>query len=194
MLGIILCGGQSLRMGADKGLLTHDDKVWALLAGDKLRKLDIPVAFSVNPIQQQAYAAHLEKEKLIVDQADLDIRGPLLGVLSAHLSHEAEDLFLLACDLVLMESSTLQMLLHIYKTEASFDVYIFTKDNEQEPLCGIYTSQGLRKVMSTLHTTGLEKHSMKFVLSKLRVCEIVLDEKDYRSFINFNSHSQINGL
>ncbi|GGH03134.1 NTP transferase domain-containing protein [Pedobacter zeae] len=49
MLGIVLCGGQSLRMGTDKGLLIHQDKLWAQVAADKLSVLDLLVNFSVNP-------------------------------------------------------------------------------------------------------------------------------------------------
>jgi molybdopterin-guanine dinucleotide biosynthesis protein A len=36
MLGIILCGGQSLRMGRDKGLLKLEAKTWAQTAIDKM--------------------------------------------------------------------------------------------------------------------------------------------------------------
>jgi len=193
MLGIILCGGQSLRMGADKGLMNYEDRIWAQLAAEKLSSLDISSVFSVNSAQQQIYTTYFGQEKLVVDQPDLRVKGPLLGVLSAHLLNEEEDLFLLACDLILMDSRLLKLLFNS-KTNDAFDAYIFTKNGQQEPLCGIYKSQGLKKIMDMLHTTGLEKHSMKFILSKLHVYETVLDEKDYRYFTNFNSHSELNGL
>ncbi len=194
MLGIILCGGKSLRMGADKGLMNYKDKIWAESAAEKLSTLGISSVFSVNSTQQQTYGAYFGKEKLVVDQPNLRINGPLLGVLSAHLLNEEEDLFLLACDLILMDSRLLKLLFSSSITDDAFDVYIFTKKGQQEPLCGIYKSQGLKKIMDMLRSTGLEKHSMKFILSKLHVCETILDEKDYQYFMNFNSHSEINGL
>lgn len=35
---------------------------------------------------------------------------------------------------------------------------------------------------------------MKFMLSNLKVCEISVEDQDYHSFENFNSHVEINGL
>jgi len=194
MLGVVLCGGQSLRMGTDKGLLSHQDKLWAQMAADKLSSLNLPVRFSVNPSQQETYASYFENEQLIVDDTSLDIRGPLLGVISTHLSNPEEDLFLLACDMLLMETRLLEKLMHSVKADDAFEAYIFTKDGQQEPLCGIYKVEGLKQIVRLLQTNGLAKHSMKYVLSNLRVCEIAIEDQDYRYFSNFNSHAEINGL
>ncbi|MBE5319959.1 molybdenum cofactor guanylyltransferase [Pedobacter sp. MR2016-19] len=194
MYGIILCGGQSLRMGTDKGLLNHDDKLWAQAAADKLGSLDLPVKFSVNPLQQPTYSGYFGDQQLIVDNPSLDLRGPLLGVLSAHLSNPEEDLFLLACDILLMETRLLEKLIHSAKADDSFDAYIFTRDGQQEPLCGIYKAEGLKKIIFMLQNNALVKHSMKYVLANLNVCEINIEKHDYRYFGNFNSQEEINGL
>ncbi|MBO9675688.1 MAG: molybdenum cofactor guanylyltransferase [Sphingobacteriaceae bacterium] len=194
MLGIVLCGGQSLRMGSDKGLLKHQNKLWAQIAVDKLASLNLPVKFSVNPLQQGAYAGYFENAHLIVDDALLDINGPLLGVLSAHLLNPEENLFLLACDMLLMEIRLLEKLMDRFKTADNFDAYIFSKDGQQEPLCGIYKAKGLRKIVQLLHANGLIKHSMKYVLSHLKVSEIIVEKQDYRCFENFNSQEEVNNV
>lgn len=194
MLGIVLCGGLSLRMGADKGLLNHQDKLWATLASDKLRSLGFDVKFSVNKNQESAYAGHFSEDKLILDNPSLDVKGPLHGVLSVHLLNPDDDLFLLACDMLSMDVAVLQQLMNTFISEKSFEAYIFKKNGHQEPLCGIYTAVGLRKIMKMLQTGVLEKHSMKFVLSQLNVLEIPVEAKDYHSFDNFNSHAEVNGL
>ncbi|SDF68634.1 molybdopterin-guanine dinucleotide biosynthesis protein A [Pedobacter terrae] len=191
MLGIVLCGGQSLRMGTDKGLLNHDDKLWAQAAADKLESLDLPVKFSVNPLQQLTYSGYFGNQQLIVDNTSLDLRGPLLGALSAHLSNNEEDLFLLACDILLMETRLLEKLIHSAKADGTFDAYIFTKDGQQEPLCGIYKSEGLKKIIFMLQNNALTKHSMKYVLGNLRVSEIAVEDHDYHYFGNFNSQEEI---
>ena len=56
MVGIILCGGQSLRMGSDKGLLKSEAKTWAQTGIDKIAALIIPVKISVNNQEYTQYA------------------------------------------------------------------------------------------------------------------------------------------
>ena len=194
MLGIVLCGGESLRMGTDKGLLCHQNQLWAQLAHDKLSLLNLLVKFSVNPSQEEIYANYIGKEKLIVDNLSLDIRGPLLGLLSAHLLNPAEDLFLFACDMLLMETRLLQQLLNSFKTDNTFDAYVFTKSNQLEPLCGIYKAEGLKKITELLKNGYLTRHSMKNVLNNLNVNEIAVEERDYVCFGNFNSHEEVKDL
>jgi molybdopterin-guanine dinucleotide biosynthesis protein A len=194
MLGIILCGGRSQRMGSDKGLIERDGRIWAEIAEGKLKDLNVSTAFSVNREQQAIYSHHLGQENLIVDDPLLDVHGPLLGVLSAHLRNPEEDLLLLACDLILMESRLLENIFIAFQTDESFDAYIYTKDGAREPLCGIYKPAGMKMIMNLVQRSELKKHSMKYVLSILEVCEIPLAHSDYGCFTNFNSHSEINGL
>ena len=194
MIGVVLCGGQSLRMGNDKGLLNHQDKIWAKLAADKLTSIGLQVKFSVNAAQVEKYTDYFDKENLITDFQSLDLKGPLLGVLSAHLTNPSDDLLLLACDMLLMNTHILNKLIEDFAASNSFEAYIFIKNEQQEPLCGIYTSIGLKKILLMLQNGKLIKHSMKFVLSNLNVFEILVEDKDYRCFDNFNSHAEVNGL
>ena len=194
MLGIILCGGQSIRMGSDKGLLVYEAKTWAQTAFDKLSVINIPIKFSVNKKQQKVYEKVFANNVLIIDNAALNIHGPLLGVLSAHLQHPDDDLFLLACDLPLMKTNLLKELFALYRQNKKYDAYIFTNNEEQEPLCGIYTAAALQKISAMQQKSKLTRYSMKFVLSNLIVCEIALLENQKVYFRNFNAHADINGL
>ena len=194
MLGIVLCGGQSSRIGSDKGLLMHEAKTWAQTAVEKLGVLQLPIKLSVNEQQQEAYAKVFKPELLITDDVSLDIKGPLLGVLSAHIENPGKDLFILACDLPLMDSHLLKELFSLYQQSKKYDVYIFTNDKQQEPLCGIYTAKALKKIIALHKQNKLFKHSMKFILSQLVVCEIAAHESQKIYFRNFNAHADINGL
>ena len=194
MLGIILCGGQSLRMGSDKGLLKLESRTWAQTAIDKMAALTIPVKISVNKQQYPEYAEVFSADDLIADNETLELRGPLLGLLSCHLECPDEDLFILACDMPLMEPSILIHLYNKYQQSPNADAYVFTNDNEREPLCGIYTAKGLASIINLLNNGQLTKYSMKFMLDHLTVSAIAANEEQKKCFRNFNAHAELNGL
>ncbi len=194
MLGLILCGGESKRMGSDKGMLQYEGITWAELAADKLTALKIPVQFSVNKMQQTGYAAVVSPAVLMADDDSLGLKGPLLGLMSAHVKNPSEDIFVLACDLPLIDVSVLQQLYALCTKEPQYESYIFTNNNEPEPLCGIYRAVGLAKIYA-LHQVGeLKKFSMKFMLSQLSVCSIPVQEFQLKYFENFNAHATLSGL
>ncbi len=56
------------------------------------------------------------------------------------------------------------------------EAYIFTNDNEPEPLCGIYTAKRLLNIAALQKENKLLKHSMKFILSQLAVHSIALKD------------------
>jgi len=190
MLGLILCGGQSERMGTDKGLMQTDKKTWAQHAFEQMSLLDIPVKISVNKKQEDAYAAIFSPGKLIVDDDSLDLKGPLLGVLSCHLAFPGEDLFVLACDMPLMQLYFLQRLNSIYQLQPA-SAYVFTNEGEAEPLCGIYTAKGLSAILQMFRKGELVKHSMKYMLDQLDVKKLCLKEEEKQYFQNFNSPANI---
>ena len=194
MTGIILCGGQSTRMGSDKGLLKLEANTWAQTAIDKMAVLSIPVKISVNSKQYPDYAVVFPATDLITDDATLQVRGPLLGLLSSHLQYTNEDLFIFACDMPLMEPSMLNELFTQYQRQPSAHAYVFTKDGEPEPLCGIYTAKGLSITLTMLREGQLSKHSMKFMLDHITVKEIAVADDQKKYFRNFNAHAELNGL
>lgn len=191
MLGIILCGGQSQRMGSDKGLLKQEEKSWAKIAVDKMAAMNIPVKISVNKNQFAAYAEIFSANDLIMDSDTLSVNGPVLASLSCHLAFPAEDIFLLACDMPLMETSILSSLYKNYQQQEAH-VYIFTNEGEAEPLCGIYTAKGLSLILTMLYKGQLVKHSMKFMLEHLTVTKMPLKENEKKYFRNFNTPAEIN--
>ena len=108
MLGIILCGGQSLRMGSDKGLLKLEAKTWAQTAIDKMVELKLPVKISVNKAQLPGYESIFSENDLVADEPSITFTGPLMGLLSSHIQYPAEDLFAFACDMPLMDPALLK--------------------------------------------------------------------------------------
>ena len=194
MTGIVLCGGQSSRMGQDKGLIPTATSTWTQTAVDKLATLNIPVKISVNKDQFSQYAKLFPETDLVPDNTTLPLKGPLLGVLSSHLQFPDEDLFVLACDLPLMQTSLLQELYSLYQQDSIDTAFVFTTDGEPEPLCGIYKAGGLAFILSLLRSGQLLKYSMKFSLDHLQIKSIAAPYEQKKYFKNFNAHADLNGL
>jgi molybdopterin-guanine dinucleotide biosynthesis protein A len=194
MTGAILCGGQSSRMGKDKGLLKLEAKTWAQTAIDKMDVLSLPVVLSVNSAQYSEYAAIFPPGQLVKDNESLLLKGPLCGVLSIHLQYPSEDLFVLACDMPLLDPGLLKELLTYYTGHPSFDAFVYTNENEPEPLCGIYKAKGLAHIIDIYRAGQLSRHSMKFMLEHINSYFVPLPADQKTSFRNFNAHSELNGL
>jgi molybdopterin-guanine dinucleotide biosynthesis protein A len=181
-------------MGTDKGLLKLHAVTWAQTALDKLHSLQLPVVLSINKDQFAAYSTIFDTSRLVIDKDPLQIRGPLCGVLSVHLSYPADDLFILGCDLPLMETDLLNELVSQHQQQDLKEAFAYTNDGEPEPLCGIYTSKGLAHVHSLLQTNQLHKHSMKFMLEQIKSQFTPVPEDKKKCFRNFNAHAELNGL
>jgi molybdopterin-guanine dinucleotide biosynthesis protein A len=194
MTGVILCGGQSTRMGSDKGLLKFHADTWAKTAIDKINLLQLPVVISVNEDQYKAYSSIFSMQQLITDNDSLKMKGPLGGVISVHLQFPKEDLLVLACDMLLMETGLLKELLSQYRQETSPDAFIYTNDGKAEPLCGIYKAKGLAHIFSLYKNNELPKHSMKYILEHINTHSIPLPEDKKKHFRNFNVQAELNGL
>ena len=141
LMGLVLCGGESRRMGRDKGLLLHAGVPRALYAGRKLMPW-MAVYYSIRQAQVEAYAAVLPAERLIPDA--LDIAGPLNGLLSLHGRFPGADILLAACDMLDLDKATLERLFAAYQL-GNADFYAFGDEQLWQPFGCIYTSHGLRK-------------------------------------------------
>ena len=187
MTGVVLCGGRSTRMGADKGLLASSEGNWAQAAIGKMPGPGLPVVLSVNAAQYRVYAAVFPGLELIVDSPELPLAGPLLALLSIHEKRPAEDLLILACDMPLMQSSYLSGLIDQQRLHPEYDAYVFTNDGHLEPLCGIYTARGLALLMDTLLSGALRRFSMKHALERLNTFSIPLSAGEQIHFRNLNA-------
>nr|WP_294871623.1 molybdenum cofactor guanylyltransferase [uncultured Pedobacter sp.] len=193
MIGVVLSGGQSLRMGKDKGLLQNGQQTWAQQAFAKLSSLQIPVAISVNTLQLPIYQTVFSTSSLITDEPVLSIGGPLRGILSVHLIYPKEDLLVLACDMINMEVDLLDFVVQQYEDKPA-DALVFMKEKQSEPLCGIYSAKALDKVYALYMNQELHKHSMKYALEQLDACYLPVPKKWKAYFDNYNTISDLNNI
>ena len=189
LLGVVLCGGQSKRMGSDKGLLRIGSCTWAELTVMKLTKLGIPVYISVNEAQYPSYQNIFIKDKLIVDTATVE--GPLRGILSIHKGFPADDLLVLSCDMINMDEQTLENLVSAYKEDSSLDYYSYVIDNFIQPFPSIYPSGTLSSIVRKADKRELNSFSLTNLIgtSKFRKME----SNAVASFFNCNNRDSIKG-
>ena len=191
MTGLVLCGGNSSRMGSDKGLLSVSGITWAETACSKLSTVIHSVTISVNEQQLPVYRSHFPDRTLIVDNPHLSIGGPLRGLLSAHLLLPNKDIFVFACDLLFMENIVFKNLLDKQQQSPAHEAYVFRNNEQAEPLCGIYTAKGLAQIFAASHDGSLGKQSMKHVLETLNTCYLPLPSAWQNYFKNINTRDEL---
>ncbi|MFK7900832.1 MAG: molybdenum cofactor guanylyltransferase [Cyclobacteriaceae bacterium] len=166
MTGVVLCGGLSTRMGSDKAFLETNDIPWVKRITSLFEEVSIPFVISINENQQEKASQLFPDEQLIVDESIYG--GPLRGILSVE-KKVRDDFFVIACDLQQMEASIIQELLASFKSNSTYDCYLFKNEGFYEPLCAIYTTKGIEK-MKNYFSSNLTSYSLQKVLKKELNC------------------------
>jgi len=134
VLGLVLAGGRSRRMGRDKALLPHDggtqlEHAAALLA-------DVTDGVYVSVRADQANDPVRGRFDHVVDR--YEGIGPLAGILSALEQSPDADWLIVACDLPNLDRRTLENLLTEAPDDAPLVAYRSSSDGLPEPLCALY--------------------------------------------------------
>lgn len=182
VLGVILCGGQSKRMGSDKGLLPIGATIWAKFVAEKLLALQIPIVFSINETQRNVYCQYISTNDLIIDS--ITIPGPLCGLLSVHKKFPQQDLLLMACDMLDVDAHTIDHLCHVYLQERGYDFYVYQDAEFLQPFCGMYTAKGLSVILAKEESNQLTKFSMQHLLNGANAKKMAIGNK--AAFGNYN--------
>lgn len=184
-----MCGGQSLRMGQDKGLLRQGNLAWVEIAMHKIESLEQVenVFVSINASQADQYQNVIPKPFLITDS--IDLHGPLAGLLSVHKQFPDQNLLIMACDMVDIRVHTMKnLILHFSLPN---EAVVYANNGEFEPLLGIYSAKGLSKIAGLLASNLLQKHSMKHVLETLQTVALPIPENTTHEFKNYNTAAEL---
>ena len=189
LTGIVFCGGKSLRMGRDKGLLKKGFITWAESAFQKLECLGIKVMLSVNETQLETYRHIFPEEFLIIDKPSsvFNLEGPLKGLLSVHQQLPQSDLFILACDMTDISIPLLWKLKNAFLVDQlNYDHFTYTNEGNYEPMCAIYGSRKLDEINKTALNHQLKVFSMKQILFTGKTLGIPVDKSEAAFFTNYN--------
>ena len=167
--GLVLVGGKSSRMGADKASLCYQNHSQAAVCTKLLQTCCEEVALSARPGQAVPDdVVHLPR----VDDCFLEM-GPLGGILSALHSEPNAAWLVLGCDLPLVCGETLDALLDGRRPTAAATAFKAVDSGFPEPLCAIYEPKIIfdllhvvatgnccpRKVLVNCHRQLLEQES-----------------------------------
>jgi molybdopterin-guanine dinucleotide biosynthesis protein A len=145
LYGLILSGGKSSRMGTDKALLNYHGRPQQELLYDLVDEFCERTFISLREDQKEQLP---KKYMAIPDQNEFP--GPLNGILSAYKKYPEAAWMVIACDLPLLDKSTLQLLLQ--ERDATKDATaLATKETKlPEPLAAIWEPKGLQRVREYL--------------------------------------------
>ena len=129
ILGLVLVGGKSKRMGQAKAYLVHDQKPQWQVCQEVLKPFFEKVYFSTS----KNLTPPLNGEHLIEDV--VEPCGPLGGIISAFKLMPKNAFFVLACDMPHFKEEAVKSLL--LERDPQKKATVFYK-NGVEPLCGIY--------------------------------------------------------
>jgi molybdopterin-guanine dinucleotide biosynthesis protein A len=126
--GIVLCGGRSTRMGADKASLPFGGVTLVEHVAGVVSQCVDRVIVVARP--DQSVAAHLE-----VVRDDLENLGPLAAIARGLKASTSELNFITACDMPLLRPAVIARLLSL---AADFDVCVPVDGDHAMVLCAVY--------------------------------------------------------
>ena len=144
ILGLVLAGGKSKRMGSDKALLRQNGET-QLSRAVKLLATRADRVF-VSTRAEQGGDPERSKFEQIVDRYD-DI-GPVAGILSALDSNDEVSWLVLACDLPNIDDATIAYLIEHCSADHPVTAYESVVDGLPEPLCAIYRPESRALIMN----------------------------------------------
>lgn len=129
LTGIVIAGGKSQRMGAEKGLIPFGGKPLIVYPVEMLREVCAQVIISSN-----SHAYDFLGVPVIADHAIGG--GPMTGIYSGLLASGTEYNLVLSCDMPLI---TADLLKHLIASANGCKAAVAWHKGFAEPLCGIYS-------------------------------------------------------
>lgn len=161
---VILCGGKSTRMGQDKAGLLIGKKTFLQQIEENLKDAD-EILLSVKDRRDypEIGARHIEDR-----EAD---KGPLMGLCSALEECSYDKVWVMSCDMPLVNWDTVQKLEH-YLTDGIDAVIPVDRTGKKYVLCAWYRKSTLEILKEQLESGDLK---VKHMLGRLRVCYVAVE-------------------
>ncbi len=130
---LVLCGGQSNRMGADKSMLMYYDKPQRYHVYDMLQPICEKVFIGCNKQQVKNIEAGYE---FIQDDENFGDIGPMNALLTAFTKYPQKNILLIGCDYPFLTASELELFSNYCKDEPV--AFYNQQDDVYEPVLAWY--------------------------------------------------------
>ncbi len=135
LIGVVLTGGFSKRMGCDKALITYQDTHHYLWTARLLSQYCREVIISCR--RDQALPG-LDEKTFARLHDEIEGEGPITGILAAMTAHPAWAALVVACDLPKIDAPTIAHLIASRAPACLATCYRSASNGLPEPLCAIY--------------------------------------------------------
>jgi molybdopterin-guanine dinucleotide biosynthesis protein A len=181
LYGLVLAGGRSSRMHADKAALAYRGSSQLAQAMRLVTPLVTRAFVSVRADQvddplRAGFAQIIDREENL---------GPIAGIMAAQAQYPAVAWLVVACDLPFLDAATLKHLLAARDPARDATAYISSHDGLPEPLCAIYEPASSPKLAA--HLLAGRLCPRKF-LSQANVH--LIKAPDARALDNINTRSE----
>lgn len=154
LIGLVLAGGKSRRMGQDKAALIHPDgRPLAFRTVEILSAVCPKVVISLRHDQEAPPMIEESPQLTLIRDPEGISEGPFTGMLSAMRSAPDADWLVLACDLPRLDVETLRHLVSSRNPDEAFLSYRSEFDGLPEPLCAFYASEAF-PILEKAHANG----------------------------------------
>jgi molybdopterin-guanine dinucleotide biosynthesis protein A len=178
---VILCGGKSSRMGFDKSTIKIKDKLLVEIIAERLKKLFKDIIL----VSDNAEKFHTSEYKVVKDIIpDL---GPLGAIYSALKNSSSKYVFIIACDMPVININFIKYMMLQIKTNNS-DGAVCYNSNFIEPMYAFYSIDMLNTIESEIELGNykllniIKKNKVHYIEDKIvrKYC------KDISIFTNLN--------
>ena len=191
-VGIVLCGGGSMRMGRDKAMLPFRDGTMLKSVVDAVAAVTGRVVVVAAPAQ---ILPNLSPTVTVLRDPVPDV-GPLAGLLTAMqtIGESAEIVTLCGCDTPLLRPELLRRV--IDRLDVDHEAALPVIDDVPQPLAGVYRTSLLPTVRQLRNE---ERRSLRSLLDRcrwqgLKKAEFADVDPDLESLRNINTPEDYDGL
>ena len=174
IFALILSGGRSSRMGEEKRLINYHGKNQEKHLFDLLTNYFPEVYVSIN----QHQTTHLP----YIQDLDLPIKSPMVGIISAFYQHPNVAWLVVACDMPFVDEKAIEFLLNCRNPEKYATAFENPEERFPEPLLTIYEPKIFPKLQEAINQG--KKSPMK-VLQNLDI--ELLQTFDNQWLVNINT-------